>query len=548
MMPVQRPTAAPRTTQAAVREIAAAVAITILLLGLGGCDRGAPPATDADGVPAKPVSRGHSDEFALNLDPDAPRPTTHVVMVLIDTLRADRVGAYGYDRPTTPELDAVAAEGVVFEQAYAPAPWTLPSIPSLFTSTFACEHNVVREGQKLRPGIPTLAERFRALDYATAQFYCNGFAAKTTGLDRGFQTSVRPRPAANGAVIAPWLAEHADTPFFLYLHNMEPHKPHASPAAFVEALGGGAGQEEQRAIRRFRVKYRNLAFADFTAERPLGTSDHADAMTAVLEDALRSREAYSKLYDAAVRWGDYELGTIVAALKEHDLWDDTLFIVLADHGEELGDHGGYLHGQSLYEELLRVPLVVKLPRGVFAGVRVRQPVSLVDVLPTIFGVLERPDAARGARGRDLLPIVRQAGGSDGGARDANRESAQILPVAVRDDRKLYYRPWAETRGQINVALRQGKYKAIWSEDTGRIELYDLAADPHEQYDLSHDDPARATALAAFAKAWWETCRAQSDASIDVGLKGLGKETQKELETLGYIAGDEEPNEGGHTDD
>ena len=501
----------------------ACVAAAAVLGGvLSGCSRGdAPPSSAKSSASNQPVVR----PVFPKLRDDLPAPQINVVMVLVDALRADRMSLYGNDRPTTPNLAAVAKEAVVFDQAHAPAPWTLPSVPSLFTSTFPCEHGVIEDGQRLGPGLITLAERLQRVGYQTAQFIGNGYAGATTGVDRGFEVSERGNGFA-GSDLTPWFGQRSDRPFFLYVHNMEPHRPTRTPRRIV-TLFGDVERTARRRIAQLCAEYRALVRADWSAGRAPGATDNSPLQDGVLTRLRGYLERHVLLYDAAVRWADEQAGSVVEELKRQGVWEDALFLLLADHGEEFNDHGAYLHSQSVYQELTRVPLLIRFPRGEFGGQRVRHNVSLIDVLPTIFDYLGRPDLAFEARGRSLMPIVRG---------EQPYDPQELRVTTVRINTKRYYKPWAETRGNINVALRMGDFKGVYNVDLDRLELYDLASDPGETHDLAaapeHAETARR--MHDYAAEWYQQCAASRKETLGGGLKSLDPQTLRELAKLGYI--------------
>lgn len=448
------------------------------------------------------------------------RRDTPIALFLVDTLRADRVGAYGYAAPTTPRIDELARRGVVFEQAYAPAPWTLPSIVSLMTSTFPCEHGVVVDGLQLSPALEPLAARLAAAGYATASFYANEYAGAGSGLSRGFATSAYV-DGADGETVGPFLDAVASRPFFLYVHNAEPHDPYTAPPSLVRRFGEVKRVQHDRA-NALLLRYRRLTGADFAAGRPPGTDDNSDEQRRVLRALRRLRPALSALYDADVALADERLGSVEDALADRGLWERTLFVLVSDHGEEFGEHGGFQHDQSLYEELVRVPLVIRFPGDAFAGRRVEAPVSLLDLIPTLADYLGRPELAHGVRGRSLMPLVRGDGPG----------TAEPLPASVRENRKKYFRPFARTRGDLNLALREGSWKGIWNTQRGRLELYDLEADPGEKRDRAEDEPERAARLRGAAETWLARCRADSVAPAPA--PDLDAEARARLQALGYV--------------
>jgi arylsulfatase A-like enzyme len=423
----------------------------------------------------------------------------NVVVFLIDSLRADRLGLYGYDqRPTSPRIDALAREAVVFEQAYGPAPWTLPAVASLMTSTFPCEHRVLNDHRWLVDALVPLPERLKRLDYTTLGLFASVYSGPHYRIGRGYD-ELAPSLDNDGEKVRRLLEQHPGTPFFLYIHNTEPQLPYRFAPAHTDGFPDIPEKTRQEIHRHCRA-YRRLSQVDFKAKRERGTTDNTEKQAEHLTALRALQDDYSALYDAAVRLADTRVGSVIDVLKERGLWDNTLFIVLSDHGEEFDEHGGWLHGQSAYEELLRVPLIIHFPQGQHAGQRVQSVVSLVDVLPTILDCLRAPDFAQAARGRSLMPLVRG---------ELPDKTDDFVVPAIRINRKEYYRPWNESRGDINVVVRRGSWKAIWNREPNTLELYDLSKDPREQQDVSEANAALALAMRAFARAWFEACRADA---------------------------------------
>jgi len=443
-----------------------------------------------------------------------------VIIYLVDTLRADRLGFYGYPRPTSQELDALAAESVVFEQAYAPAPWTLPSVAGLITSTFSCE-NGMTERKKLNPALKTLAERLKGAGYFTGGVYHNIWIGPLTDLDRGYEV-FDYRVLEKGewlSDINKLLDQVDDRPFLAYLHIMEPHDPYVVPYPFISPLGHASLDERVRYKKLFDrlVKLRQ---ADWIAEQPIGTTDNTENQKRTVAGLAELRETVDVLYDAAIRWSDATVGDVVQILKERGIWDDAIFIFLSDHGEELLDHGGWLHGQSVYEELARVPLLIHFPGGEFAGRRIETPVSLVDIMPTIFAYLGRRELCDGCRGISLMPLL-----------DGNLRSSFSIS-SLRMSRAFYYRPDTELRGDVNLAMRDGQWKGIWNEELEYMELYDLQDDPHEQVELGAEYPDRVKTMTSRARDWLRDCADHAKPPLELGE--IDPEALEQLRSLGYF--------------
>ncbi len=459
-----------------------------------------------------------------------PVSTVPVIIYLVDTLRADRLGVYGYTlRPTSPVIDALAAESVVFDQAYGPAPWTPASVASLMTSTFLCQHGVFSERDRLNPDYETLAERLGRIGYLTLATYANPYFS-ATWLNQGFQVDEfqgRPDYLATGKSLMEQrmtrrLDELSDDPFFWYVHTVEPHDLDLIPTSDTLKFGH-VSIDDRVAFRASKTEYDLTVGYDWKNELPRGTSDQSARWQPAMDGLRERRETIDLLYDASVSWADTNLGELVEQLKRKGTWDRAVFIFLSDHGEELDDHDGWFHEQSVYEELVRVPLIIHFPGGEFGGRRVAGLASLVDIMPTIFDYLGRPDLCGDCRGSSLMPRVRQPGG-------LKEEQPSI--VAMRDDRRLYDPHWASVRGNRNVVVRHNEWKGIWNADTLLLELYDLASDPGEQLDLSAENPALADEFRTRAQQWLEACAANRLNPVEG--QQLDEATKEQLRALGYL--------------
>ncbi|MSR46389.1 MAG: hypothetical protein EXS13_04905 [Planctomycetes bacterium] len=378
------------------------------------------------------------------------RRRPNVLVYLIDTLRADHCTSWGYSRDTTPNLARMAAEGIVFERAYSQAPWTRPSVATLFSSYLHSFHNASKT-TGLTPEIETLAERFRASGYATGAFLANAhvhgaslnfeqgfskFEAVEKARERGDSRANQVQESALG-----WLDQQKDRPFFLYVHTIDPHAPYDPPEATRGVWSGGYDGR----ITPARTNAREL-----TKRKPLPPAD--------LQHVL-------DLYDEEILFNDREFGALCDALRERGLWDDTIVLVVSDHGEEFGEHDGFGHGTTLWNELVHVPLVVKLDRREGdppGGVRVPERVRVMDVPQTL--LLRAGIAAPESEfmGFDL------AGAFSGG-------ELPELPVI------------AEEFPDKTMLISGDNKKLIWYGPKCRkpgLWLFDLATDPGERNNLS----------------------------------------------------------------
>jgi len=447
----------------------------------------------------------------------------HVIIVLIDTLRADRLGVYGYDKDTSPHIDALAKEGVVFTSCDAPAPWTLPSVVSIMTSTFPCEHGVVVDGQQIGSSPAPFAERLKDCGYATASLYANPYAGPMSGLNRGFDHVAYHR-AVDGDKVASWLETIPAGPFFAYIHNVEPHDAFDAPMRLVK-LFGDAKPADKRMLRTLLLAYRRLTRVDFAEGRPLGTTDNTDEQRRAINRVAQSESQMQVLYDAAVRYADERVGSIIDTLKRRGVWDNTLFIVTSDHGEELYDHGGWQHDQSVYEELVHVPLIMRFPDASIAPRRIDEVISLVDLMPTVLDYLGRHESSSDCRGRSLMPLID----------DPQAASAAAMTVtSMRINRKKYYKPYKESRGDVNVVVRDGAWKGIYNVELGSFELYKLDDDPAEQVNLAADEADVVERMRGVAQQWLDECLAAGATNAEGAPNDMEDTWRDRLRSLGYV--------------
>ena len=447
------------------------------------------------------------------LRPEPRRP--HIVVLLWDTTRADRLGAYGYGRRTTPWLESVAARGVLFEQCRAPSPWTLPSHASLFTGLLPRHHGAVTKESPLAPAHETLAERLKAAGYGTMLLSNNEFVGPEAGLAQGFdvfRSVVREagRPSADatvGILERELAARRADAgragkPLFLFVNLMEPHLPYEPPSEFERPWRPeGATEGEVRRARR-------LQFPEDMAHN-LGIRPWDGKTLSIL----------SSLYDAEIREMDGQCARMEKVLADAGILGDGangILVVTADHGENLGEHGLVDHKLSVAETLLRVPLVVRWPGRYEGGRRVREPVRLQDLFPTLLeaaGVPAPPSAAPHAASIPVGPVEGRV-----------QVSEFVPPVSFLDGMRRFFpdRP-AEVFAPFRIGLlaavepagggRRLKWLRTWRLEEGgkaaviRECLFDLEADPREDRDLlAGPSPAPADAdaakrLGALADSW-----------------------------------------------
>ncbi len=374
--------------------------------------------------------------LATSCAPAPPPRAEHVILVTIDTLRADRLGCYGGRDVETPRLDRIAAEGTVAEQASAHVPLTRPSHVSILTGLLPTEHGIRDNvSPEVVPAVPLLAERFRTSGFATGGFVSSVVLAGQSGLDRGFDvyadrfegaagdaqflSTVQKKGEDTLAEATAWLDSRRGRRVFLWLHFYEPHDPYEPPEPYASRYAG----------------------------RP---------------------------YEGEVAWVDELVGRFDDRLASLGIRDRALLVVTSDHGEGLGEHGESLHGFFVYQTTLRVPLLVRGP-GIARGARLKSTVRLVDVFPTVLELAGLPlPSGPALSGRSLAGALR--GGPE--AAEPVTYAETLVP--------LLHFGWSDLR-----VLREGRWKYIQAP---RPELYDLETDPDERHDLAAGQAAKATAM------------------------------------------------------
>lgn len=441
---------------------------------------------------------------ACAADRPARRPQL-VVMVLVDALRADHLGAYGSSRGLTPNVDRFARRSFVFEHAVAASAWTRSSVASLFTSRYPSSHGVLGRTDGLPPEALTLAEVLAGRGWETLGITTNGNAGQPFGFTQGFQSFVYPASGRPGKLRAEAVTELAlqcvaqrqdrlaRQPLFLYLHYLDPHDPYRPHPELT-------GEPEPP--------------GRYDGERPsLEALDALPPGARTADDEARIRH----LYAGEVRYCDLWLGRLFDGLQRLGALDDALVVLTADHGEGLWDHGERSHGGSLYQEQLHVPLVVHYPgQQARHARRVAEPVSNVDVAPTVLAAagLEMPAVFQG---RDLDVLTRgrtRPGGLEG----------------VYSELALDHR--------TSQALRLGHMKLIRrvsvADGTHTLELFDLRKDPRERDDLARRRPAATAHLASVLERWGDATRASGGNALRVTTEDLPESAREELRALGYI--------------
>jgi len=449
-------------------------------------------------------------------DGGGPPAPPNVILISVDTLRADHLGCYGYERATSPFLDELAARGVRFERAFAQSSWTLPSHMSLVTSRYPRSHGVHNHDAVLPEGVSTVASALRAAGYSTTGFVSWVYLSAEFGFDRGFETfhellppeeeidaTTRHSIKAERFVdhVATWAEADADhgRPFFLFLHLFDPHANYDPPLEIA---------------RQFEPSLEDARLGEYDALKPFIRGMHRQPRRMPAADVRR----VEALYDAEIRYTDRQLERLFDLLDAADRLDNTLIVFTSDHGEEFDDHGSMEgHQWTLYDEVLRVPLLVVLPDGAAAGTTIDRLVQTIDVAPTI---LDIAGVARPAdfEGHSLAGLI--AG-----------ESADWEEIAFAELRRF----------NLKWSLRTRDHKLVYTHDTGvnraqvpvvaGYELYDLGADPAEQRDLH----ASKTELTERLGARLESYAGGGSTGAAAGAgPDLSDEQRERLRSLGYL--------------
>jgi arylsulfatase A-like enzyme len=426
----------------------------------------------------------------------AHRGAPNIVLISIDSLRADHLHSYGYPRNTSPNLDAVAAQGAAFETVISPTSWTLPAHMTLMTSLAPEAHGVITNRLRLGRGIDTLPQRLQRSGYATAGFVSATYLDGLYGFSRGFdeyddytllrvageksRVAVTSQQVAQRAVA--YLQKHASAkdqrPFFLFLHFFDVHYDYNPPPPYA---------------RMFDAAY---------AGRVTG---NVDAIRAGMPS--RDLNHVVALYDGEIAWVDANIGTILKSLRALGYDDNTIVAITADHGEEFLEHGQAAHYKTLYDEVLRVPLVIRYPGHVAPGRKVQGQVRLMDVAPTLLSLAG-------------LPVAHPRAGSDA-------RSLACLLTSPLLRRAPNLPAFGDLRGEV-ASVRTGDAKLIRNLRTNKEEFYDLDHDPGERLNIDAVSQRERDQLRIIL-ARWRSSAATANSQAD-----LDEEEKATLKSLGYM--------------
>jgi len=472
--------------------VGSSIMLCVMEVGLLGC----PQSTRDPGPPAQP----------------------NVLLITLDTVRARVLSSYGNPKPSSPNVDRLASEGIRFTNVFATDHWTLPTHASLLTGEYPSDHHATSETNMLPRAADTLPERLRRVGYKTAAFVSNAWVSRRRGFAQGFHsyneswrgaqtrdTHTLDRETVRAA--KEWLAKtvkRRETPFFMFINLNGAHLPYVpEPLVLIELTTESRPVERVKRLKQVKGMWRYL-----------GGTVKLDEF-----DFQIMRE----MYEAEVAMVDALVGELVEALRVHELLDDTLIIVTADHGENIGDHGRIDHTLSMHETTLHIPLVMRYSPRFAAGTVDDRLVSQVDVAPTILDIAGLAERYPEMVGRSLV----------------NPDRLDRAFIIAENDRPINgidvigrLAPSFDTTtidNRVRV-LRTNSHKLIWTTD-GDTQLFDIVADPGEENDISESQAELRDQLLAQLIEWMAERRVEEDPEV---FESEDRETFKQLKALGYF--------------
>jgi arylsulfatase A-like enzyme len=429
----------------------------------------------------------------------------NVILIVVDALRADHLSLYGYPRKTTPNLDGLANHGVVFLNTWAQSSWTIPSTATLLTGQYAYTHGLYDAYHwHLVPGISTVTQLYQREGITTAAFVANHLISEDSNFDVGFE-SFHEIPYASAAQLnrafLHWLEDHKDERFFAYLHYMEPHLPYAAPGNGLNRFGDPPMSQgrlnpdrSEQLIQRIEKRLREIS--------PLRIIDRD-----LNPEEREFLDELIGLYDSEIAYWDEQFAALVQALKERGLMENTLLIVTSDHGEEFLDHGLLTHGQSLYSELLQVPLIFLNTHR--APEKRKDMAGLVDLAPTLLALSHIP-CDPGFAGRNLFsestaPTFLFAQTAHG----LNRFEGEMV---------------------VKRSVFSERWKGILTLDHDQMTLFDRITDPLERIDVGPARPEKVNEFRALIRDWVRSCRSRAPYHLSL----LDASALRKLKEMGYL--------------
>ena len=412
----------------------------------------------------------------------------NIILISIDALRADHLSCYGYHRNTSPNIDKLASQGVLFKNAFSQATWTLPSHISIFLSQYPWTHKVVGPGKRIGKSSVTLAEILKNQNYITAGFVGAPFISLTYGFDQGFDF-LFDRPKTWHTIkfhkdnLFRWLEKVKDKKFFLFLHTYDVHSPYDPP-----------------------MPYRALYIGDYSDQRCLNKL--VDYELTALNLSPEEINYMIALYDAGINYVDDEIGELVKKLKKLNIFNNSIIIITADHGERLGERGRIGHGGEASRIVTHVPLIMKVPE-IGQGKVIEEIVESIDIMPMILDILHI-SPPEGMQGKSILPLIKGSG------TEANF-------VAYTSD--------GGKKANLSRAIRTEEWTYIMNQD-GPDELYDRINDPKEQKNIIEKRPFIAQKLKEELEDFIAlTSEGKPQVAEEVHID---EELKEQLKSLGYL--------------
>jgi len=462
------------------------------------------------------------------LRPASTEVTLHphgIILIVADTLRADHLELYGYQRVTAPTLTRLARGGAWFKDAIAQATWTQPSIASIVTSMYPSSHGVCDFDSKIPDDVQTLAESYQNAGYATLGLSSINFTGQHSNAHRGFdefhESLSLPDDGSSKTTLEyvgrllPWLEKNRDVPFFVFLHLLDPHSPYRPHSPYDRLwVDRELGKEHLLRIKRARDQIRDSLM------RRVGTPSRWEVIRAGLDPA-EYIECEMGWYDGSIRGMDEGIARLLKELEALGIGSDTLVVFTSDHGEEFFEHGRTFHGQSVYSELTDVPLIMNWPAGIEAGIEIVQTVQLIDLMPTILEFSGIP-APNQVQGRSLASLV------------TDRRPLEPMPAFSEKPRtQTKYSP--PPRDVESVAVYKDSWKLIRTVDAEllRFELFDRRNDRADMENVASEEPGIVEKLDQLVTEWKSAVASNSRRKESNPRFRVTREMAERIRALGY---------------
>ena len=481
-----------------------------------------------------PVIRKRGAEPQTVAEAENLKPPNGVILLVADTLRRDHLDFHGYGRDTTPSLSAVARRGVVFKDNISQASWTKVSMSSMLSSLYPTTHGVDDPNDRISSVATTIAEAYREAGYATVSVTSSAYAGRLSNLHQGFETVYEPGTLGTDGEerssktarrsmdrLLEWLDDHHDSPFFAFILVADPHSPF-EPRSPYDSTWADPGELLAFKERMETVK-EHIESAPMKRQG-LPTREELEASGVAEEDYVPFEKDW---YDGSIRGMDTEISRLFERLREHGIGDDVLVAFIADHGEEFLEHDRHWHGNTIYGEMVNVPLMLHWPAGLPQGKVIEDTVQSIDLMPTLLELsgLETP---AGAQGTSLLPLIRGEGPA--GRRDRAlvsehkiiRTGAQVGSSDAVSSESIIIDGWK--------LIRNFERPADWPE----FELYDHRNDPLDSTDLADENKELVETLNQRLNAWREWAEGAKLPSDEEAAAEMSPEELQRLRALGYV--------------